>query len=87
MRSLPFRIATVTTAGVAVVLALSSPASASQQPNQQASCLAKIFQAQAVDQPRTVSNRILEIREYDLQGDPFGQALKPLAHGTFAFCP
>ena len=39
------------------------------------------------DEPQTVSNRILEIREYLLGDDQFGQVLKPLALGTFEFCP
>ena len=43
------------------------------------SCLAKTFQAQAVEAPQTVSNRIKEIREYFLGDTPFGQVLFPLA--------
>ena len=39
-------------------LGVAGPAAAEQQPNGEASCLATTFQAQAVDEPRTVSNRI-----------------------------
>jgi len=40
-----------------------------------------------VGEPRTVSNRIPYIREYLRHGDQFGQVLKPLALGTFEYCP
>lgn len=62
-----------------LVLAGAATAHAAQSPNENASCLGVVFQAQAVDEPRTVSNRIHEIREFFLDGTPFGQALKPLA--------
>ena len=75
-------IRTVATAAVAGALLLPSagPAVAAQAPNEHATCLAAVFQAQAVAAPRTVSDRILEIRELYLDGSPFGQALQPLAH-------
>lgn len=70
---------TMATAGVAgVVLLTGGPASADQGPNEHAPCLARVFQAQAVEAPQTVSNRILEIRELYLEGAAFGQVLKPL---------
>jgi hypothetical protein len=80
---------TLGTAGAATTLLLSTaaPAAAAQEPSDHASCLATIFQAQAVGEPRTVSNRILYIRDVELQGGQFGQVLKPLARGTFEFCP
>lgn len=78
MRSTIVRASTAV-AAAALVLLPAGPAVAAQQPNDQATCLAAVFQAQAVDAPRTVSDRILEIRALYLQGSPFGQALKPLA--------
>lgn len=86
MRVIRLTMSAVAASG-AVVLGLAEPAAAAQEPDEQASCLAKVFQAQAVDPPQTVSNRILEIREFLLQGDEFGQVLKPLAQGTFEHCP
>jgi hypothetical protein len=68
----------------ALALVSTAPAAAALEPNDQASCLALVFQAQAVDEPRTVSDRILFIREFLLQGDQFGQVLKPLAQSR---CP
>ncbi len=62
-----------------LILAGAGTAHAAQSPDENASCLGVVFQAQAVDEPRTVSNRIHEIREFILDGTPFGQALKPLA--------
>jgi hypothetical protein len=65
----------------AVVLFLTAgPAAAAQAPNENAPCLATVFQAQAVAAPQTVSNRILEIRDLYLDGTPFGQVLQPLSH-------
>ncbi|HSK27153.1 MAG TPA: hypothetical protein VK894_09615 [Jiangellales bacterium] len=86
MRPITGTICTAAAAG-ALVLGMAGTAAAAQQPSGQGSCLAKIFQAQAVDAPRTVSDRILFIRDFELHGDPFGQALKPLARGTFEYCP
>ena len=86
MRSSTLRMSTAAAAGV-LLLAVAGPAATAQEPNDQGSCLAKIFQAQAVSEPQTVSNRILEIREFLLQGDRFGHVLQPLAHGTFEYCP
>ena len=70
------------TAGFAVTLVLlaAGPASAAGQPNEHATCLGEVFQAQAVSGPQTVSNRIHEIRELYLGDGQFGQALQPLAH-------
>lgn len=86
MRSITLTMSALAVGGT-LVLGMAEPAAAAQEPDEQASCLAKVFQAQAVDEPRTVSNRILEIREFLLQGDQFGQVLKPLAQGTFEHCP
>ena len=87
MTSLTLRVTSAAAGGV-LLLGLTGPAAAAApEPSSEASCLAKIFQAQAVDEPQTVSNRILEIREYLLGDDQFGQVLKPLALGTFEFCP
>jgi hypothetical protein len=67
-------------AAAALALAVAAPAaSAAGAPNENSSCLAKVFQAQAVDAPRTVSDRIKEIREFFLGDTPFGQVLYPLA--------
>jgi hypothetical protein len=64
----------------ALVLVVGAPgASAAGAPNDNSSCLAKVFQAQAVEAPQTVSNRIKEIREFFLGDTPFGQVLHPLA--------
>jgi hypothetical protein len=70
------------TAGVATTLFFltAGPASAAQEPNGHATCLAEVFQAQAVAAPQTVSDRILFIREVLLGDDQFGQVLQPLAH-------
>jgi hypothetical protein len=65
---------------VAVLVVTAGPAGAAGTPDANATCLAEVFQAQAVSAPRTVSNRILEIRELYLQGAAFGQVLQPLAH-------
>lgn len=83
MRSFTVRMSTSAAAG-ALLLAVAGPAAAAEGPNDSASCLAQVFQAQAVDGPRTVSDRILFIREFLLQGDQFGQVLKPLAQSN---CP
>ena len=64
----------------AVFFLTAGPAAAAQAPNENAPCLATVFQAQAVAAPQTVSNRILEIRELYLDGAAFGQVLQPLAH-------
>lgn len=77
MRSFTLRAATVGVAG-ALLFLTAGPAAAAQEPNEHAPCLATVFQAQAVAAPQTVSNRILEIREFYLDGAPFGQVLKPL---------
>ncbi len=87
MSSLILRKSTAVTAGVLLLAVTGAADSAAQEPSGHASCLATVFQSQAVDEPRTVSNRILEIREFFLQGDQFGQVLKPLAQGTAEFCP
>lgn len=86
MRSLTMKLC-VTAAAGAMLVATAAPAGAAQEPDESSSCLAKIFQSQAVSAPQTVSDRILFIRDYELQGDRFGQVLKPLAMGTFEFCP
>ena len=83
MRSVSVKVC-VAAMATGLVLGAAGPASASQSPNENASCLGTVFQAQAVDEPRTVSNRIHEIRELYLDGTPFGQALKPLAQSR---CP
>ena len=85
MRSLTMMLCTTAAAGVMLV-GTGGPAGAALEPDERSSCLAKIFQPQAVDEPQTVSDRILFIRDYELQGDRFGQVLKPLAMGTFEFC-
>jgi len=72
----------VSTAVAATILLQGGPAAAGQQPDQHAPCLAHVFQAQAVAAPQTVSDRILEIRELYLEGNPFGLALKPLAQSS-----
>ena len=67
-------------AAAGLVLVIGGPAaSAAGSPNENSSCLAKTFQAQAVEAPQTVSNRIKEIRELFLGDTPFGQVLFPLA--------
>ena len=80
MRSMRL-ITAVAGAAAFSVVAVGGPAVAAGAPSQQAPCLAEVFQAQAVSSPQTVSNRILEIREFYLEGAPFGQALKPLTQG------
>lgn len=77
MRSLIVRAATAAVAGVLVLLS-AGPATAAGEPDEHAPCLATVFQSQAVSGPRTVSDRILYIREFELQGDRFGQVLSPL---------
>lgn len=86
MHRTSIRMSTAVAAG-ALVLVLGSPAAtaAPGTPNENSSCLAKIFQAQAVEAPQTVSNRIKEIRENFLGDGQFGQALQPLAHNKV--CP
>lgn len=72
-------LATLTAGLAAAAVALvAAPASAAQAPDEHAPCLATVFQAQAVAAPQTVSDRILEIRELYLEGDQFGQVLRPL---------
>lgn len=79
MRS--FILSAATAAGTGALLLLTAgPAVAAQVPDEHATCLGEVFQAQAVAAPRTVSDRIHEIRELYLDGTPFGQALRPLAH-------
>jgi len=78
MRSLVRTMATAGVVGVLVTLG-AGPAAAAGEPDDRASCLAHVFQAQAVAAPQTVSDRILFIREFLLEGGQFGQALKPLA--------
>ena len=79
MQRIGIRTATALTAA-GLVLVLGGPAaSAAGSPNENSSCLAKTFQAQAVEAPQTVSNRIKEIRELFLGDTPFGQVLFPLA--------
>ena len=77
MRTSTLRAATAGVAGALLLLA-AGQAPAAAAPDGHAPCLATVFQAQAVEAPRTVSNRILEIRDLYLEGDPFGQVLKPL---------
>lgn len=77
MRSTTLRITAAGMAGGLIVLT-GGPAAAAGGPNDHAPCLAQVFQAQAVSGPRTVSSRILEIREDLLGDDAFGQVLKPL---------
>lgn len=79
MRSLTHTAAAAGIAG-AVLFLTAGPAAAAQEPNEHAPCLATVFQAQAVAAPQTVSNKILEIREFLLGDDQFGQVLQPLAH-------
>ena len=79
MRSTILRAATAGVAGTLVLLTAGS-ASAAQEPNGHATCLAEVFQAQAVGAPQTVSDRILFIRDVLLGDDQFGQVLQPLAH-------
>lgn len=69
--------AAVVAAGLLVGAA--APASAAGRPAPEASCLAVVFQAQAVAGPRTVSDRIAEIRDLFLGDTPFGTVLAPLA--------
>ena len=77
---------TIKTSTAAVVCAIAllagspSASAAPGSPNGSSSCLAKIFQAQAVAAPQTVSDRIAFIREYLLGDWQFGQALQSLAH-------
>ena len=84
MRSTILRAATAGVAGTLVLLTAGSAwawkASAAQEPNGHATCLANVFQAQAVAAPQTVSDRILFIRDVLLGDDQFGQVLQPLAH-------
>ena len=84
MRSMTLRLSTAAAIGT-LVLVIAGPAASAQEPNARASCLAKVFQAQAVAAPQTVSDRIHFIREFFLEGSPFGQALKPLAQNST--CP
>ena len=79
MRTFTRSAATVGIAG-ALLLLTAGTAAAAQEPNEHATCLAVVFQAQAVSAPRTVSDRILEIRDLYLDGASFGQVLQPLAH-------
>ena len=81
MRSLVLRSAVAGLAG-GLLLLTGGPAVAAGAPNDQAPCLPHVFQAQAVEAPQTVSDRILEIRELYLEGAPFGQVLKPLTRST-----
>lgn len=83
MHSFAVRMSTAS-ATLALLFVLAAPGAAAQSPDDDASCLATVFQAQAVDEPRTVSDRILFIRDFLLQGDQFGQVLKPLAQSS---CP
>ena len=79
MQRTSIRTATVLAAAGLVIVLGGPAASASGTPNENSSCLAKTFQAQAVEAPQTVSDRIKEIREYFLGDTPFGQVLFPLA--------
>lgn len=85
MRRISITLATAAASG-ALLLGMAGPAGAAGEPNGSSSCLAKIFQAQAVSGPQVVSDRILEIREYWLDGGQFGQALKPMATGSADYC-
>jgi hypothetical protein len=58
--------------------AAGAPAAGPGAPDDRAVCLATVFQAQAVAGPRTVSDRILEIKEFLLGDDQFGQAIQVL---------
>ena len=82
MRLVTLGMSTAAAAG-ALTLLLASQAAASQSPSERASCLAQVFQAQAVGEPGAVADRIHFIREVLLQGDSFGQVLKPLAQDRF----
>ena len=62
MRALKLGTA-ATVAAAGSILALGGPAAAAGAPDEQAPCLAHVFQSQAVSAPQTVSNRILEIRD------------------------
>ena len=75
----PVKTSAAAAVGALVLLAGAPAASAAGAPNDRSSCLAKVFQAQAVEAPQTVSNRIKEIRELFLGDTPFGQVLYPLA--------
>ena len=79
MQRIGIRTATALTAAGLVIVLGGPAASAAGSPNENSSCLAKTFQAQAVEAPQTVSNRIKEIRELFLGDTPFGQVLFPLA--------
>jgi hypothetical protein len=78
MRLVTLGMSTAAAAG-ALTLVMAGQAAAAQAPNDRASCLAQVFQSQAVGEPGEVADRILFIREVELQGDSFGQVLKPLA--------
>lgn len=80
MQRIGIRTATALAAAGLVIVLGGPAASAAGSPNENSSCLAKTFQAQAVEAPQTVSNRIKEIREFLLGDWQFGQALQPLAH-------
>lgn len=79
MQRIGIRTATALAAAGLVIVLGGPAASAVGSPNENSSCLAKTFQAQAVEAPQTVSNRIKEIRELFLGDTPFGQVLFPLA--------
>jgi hypothetical protein len=84
MQSIARRTSTAAAAGV-LAFVVATPVASAEGPNEPASCLAKVFQAQAVEAPQTVSDRILFIRENFLGDTPFGQVLLPLAHNST--CP
>ena len=84
MQSFTRRMSIASAAGV-LALVIASPAAQAAGPNERASCLGKVFQAQAVEAPQTVSNRIHFIREFFLGDTPFGEVLRPLAQNST--CP
>jgi hypothetical protein len=84
MLSITRRTSTAAAVGL-LAFVVATPSAHAAGPNDRASCLGKVFQAQAVEAPQTVSDRIHLIRENFLGGTPFGQALLPLAQNST--CP
>jgi hypothetical protein len=84
MQSIARRTSTAAAAGF-LAFVVTTPAANAAGPNERASCLGKVFQAQAVEAPQTVSDRIHFIRANFLGETPFGQVLLPLAHNST--CP
>jgi hypothetical protein len=84
MQSIARSTSTAAAAGL-LAFVVATPTANAEGPNEMASCLGKVFQAQAVEAPRTVSDRIHFIRENFLGDTPFGQVLLPLAQNST--CP